>query len=245
MKSVYNTLVAIDVKPYVERKNGFDYVSWSHAIHELKRHYPTATWGHDEWNGMPWIKAPGDGYLVRAWCEVEGIRHSVQHAVTDHRNKPIPQPTCADISNSIQRAIVKAIALHGLGLSVYAGEDLPPGDDEVVEEPAPKPVRKVQKVATFEPEPVKPQPKPEPKPAPGKSASHTLLQMMESADYAEKEQHLDEALAEWQYELDGLVRGRDEILAYYEVARARVLDRTPSKTDQELAKRLEMLRPKK
>lgn len=243
MKSVYNTLVSIDVKPYIERKNGFDYVSWSHAIHELKRHYPLATWGHDEWQGMPWIKCPGDGYLVRAWCEVEGIRHSVQHAVTDHRNKPIAQPTCADISNSIQRATVKAIALHGLGLSVYAGEDLPADDVEVERAPAPAP-----KKATVQSS--KPEPKPEPArvapaPAGGRSASKTILEMMDTADNCEKDQHFDQALEEWAYELDGLTRGKENVLAYFAVRRAIMNDQEPRPEDVEMASALDALRPKR
>jgi hypothetical protein len=133
-KSTYETLAAVDVSQHVERKNGFSYVSWSHAIHELLRRYPEATFGHDEWGPpearTPYCRAPGRGYLVRAWCEVGGVRRSQQHAVTDARNQPIAEPTCADISNSIQRAMVKALALHGLGLSVYAGEDLRFDDDD-------------------------------------------------------------------------------------------------------------------
>jgi hypothetical protein len=55
----------------------------------------------------------------------EGITLSQIHPVLDGRNRPIPAPTAFDINTSIQRALVKAIALHGIGLYVYAGEDLP------------------------------------------------------------------------------------------------------------------------
>ena len=58
----------------------------------------------------------------------QGIDRTQVHPVTDNRNNPIAQPTCKDIGNSIQRCLAKAIALHGLGLYIYAGEDLPEPD---------------------------------------------------------------------------------------------------------------------
>lgn len=66
---------------------------------------------------------------------VEGVRLSQIHPVLDARNKPIEIPNAFNINTSIQRCLVKAIALHGLGLYIYAGEDLPEGADQ--QRPAP------------------------------------------------------------------------------------------------------------
>jgi hypothetical protein len=65
----------------------------------------------------------------------------MQLPVMDHRNRPIVEPDAFQLNTAMQRALVKAIALHGLGLYIYAGEDLPPGevaDDKLEDQPAPK-----------------------------------------------------------------------------------------------------------
>src|SRR6187431_1992624 len=74
--------------------------------------------------GLPYLKTDC-GYFVEVEVTVEGVRLSQIHPVLDARNKPIEMPSAFDINTSIQRCLVKAIALHGLGLYVYAGEDLP------------------------------------------------------------------------------------------------------------------------
>ena len=65
------------------------------------------------------------GYFVEVAVTVKGITLSQIHPVLDNRNKPLEKPNAFDINTSIQRCLVKAIALHGLGLYIYAGEDLP------------------------------------------------------------------------------------------------------------------------
>ena len=77
--------------------------------------------------GLPYLKTE-TGYFVEVAVTVQGITLSQIHPVLDGRNRPLLEPTCFDINTSIQRALVKAIALHGLGLYVYAGEDLPEGE---------------------------------------------------------------------------------------------------------------------
>jgi hypothetical protein len=86
---------------------------------------------------MPYIKTEL-GYFVEVAVTVEGITHSQIHPVLDNNNRPIASPNSFQINTSIQRALVKAIALHGLGLYIYAGEDLPDveGEDDVAEAPA-------------------------------------------------------------------------------------------------------------
>src|SRR5580765_2686966 len=73
---------------------------------------------------LPFLKTDC-GYFVEVEVTVEGVRLSQIHPVLDARNKPIEMPSAFDINTSIQRCLVKAIALHGLGLYIYAGEDLP------------------------------------------------------------------------------------------------------------------------
>lgn len=78
-------------------------------------------------DGLPYLRTEV-GHFVEVAVTVEGITLSQIHPALDGRNRPIPEPTSFDINSSIQRALVKAIALHGLGLYIYAGEDLPAGE---------------------------------------------------------------------------------------------------------------------
>jgi hypothetical protein len=93
-------------------------------------------------NGLPYLFAE-IGVFVEVAVTVQGVTLSQIHPVLDGRNRPILAPTSFDINTSIQRALVKAIALHGLGLYIYAGEDLPqPLSDEAANDGAPPaPVR--------------------------------------------------------------------------------------------------------
>src|SRR5207248_5664492 len=72
------------------------------------------------------------GYFVEVAVTVQGVTLSQIHPVLDGKNRPLFEPSAFDINSSIQRCLVKAIALHGLGLYVYAGEDLPDGQIEPV-----------------------------------------------------------------------------------------------------------------
>ncbi|RPK20008.1 DUF1071 domain-containing protein [Paenibacillus xylanexedens] len=119
-----------DVSKYVEKKGKFSYLSWTYAIQTLKKAHPDATWEtkRDE-KGQPFFKTEC-GFFVEVAVTVEGITHSQIHPVLDNNNRPIAQPNAFQINTSIQRCLVKAIALHGLGLYIYAGEDLPELDDE-------------------------------------------------------------------------------------------------------------------
>jgi len=117
-------LAAIDVSPYVEKKGQFTYLSWPYAVAQLRLADPEACWEVRRFDGLPYLVTE-IGYFVEVAVTVQGLTLSQIHPVLDGRNKPITQPTVFDINTSIQRALVKAIALHGLGLNVYAGEDLP------------------------------------------------------------------------------------------------------------------------
>ena len=117
-------LNSIDVSAHIEKKGQFSYLSWPWAVQQLRQADPTASWEVKRFDGVPFLKTEC-GYFVEVAVTVQGLTLSQIHPVLDARNAPIEQPTSFDVNTSIQRCLVKAIALHGLGLSVYAGEDLP------------------------------------------------------------------------------------------------------------------------
>lgn len=125
MSNYFEELSKIDVSKHVEKKGDFSYLSWPYAVGELRKRHPSATWEVVRFNGLPFLSVEGCGCFVEVAVTVEGIRLSQVHPVLDNRNKPISIPNSFDINTSLQRAFVKAVALHGLGLYIYAGEDLP------------------------------------------------------------------------------------------------------------------------
>ena len=138
----------VDVSRHVEKKGGFSYLSWAYAVGELKKRHPSATWYFVRFDGLPYQKTEL-GYFVEVCVTVEGVTHCQIHPVLDNRNKPLQTPTVFDINTSNQRALVKAIALHGLGLYIYAGEDLPEQDATIKITPDPVDAEKVQKAVDW------------------------------------------------------------------------------------------------
>lgn len=129
----FTDLYRVNVAEHIEKKNGFSYVSWPFAVAELRKRHPTATWEVIRFDGLPYQQTPA-GTFVEVAVTVMDIRLSQIHPVLDHANRPIKDPTAFQINTSIQRCLVKAIALHGLGLFVYAGEDLPEGPPPLAQE---------------------------------------------------------------------------------------------------------------
>lgn len=125
--SAYLRFASINVNDKTEKKSNLTYLSWAWAVDQLMRVDPHATWSYDE------PKVYGGGTMM-VFCTVtaSGKSMTAQLPVMDHRNKPIPDPDAFQINTAMQRCLAKAIALHGLGLYIYAGEDLP------YEEPTPK-----------------------------------------------------------------------------------------------------------
>ncbi|MDR3453978.1 MAG: DUF1071 domain-containing protein [Rhodoferax sp.] len=117
-------LNAINVSEHIEKKGGFSYLSWPFAVAQLRLADPAAVWEVRRFSGLPFLISEA-GVFVEVAVTVQGITLSQIHPVLDGRNRPMLAPTSFDINSSIQRCLVKAIALHGLGLYIYAGEDLP------------------------------------------------------------------------------------------------------------------------
>jgi hypothetical protein len=123
----FTELDHVDVTKHIEKKGKFSYLSWAYAVRELKKRHPSATWEVHEYGEerLPFIKTEC-GFFVKVTVTVDGIDATQVHPVLDHQNKTINTPNSFQINTSIQRCLAKAIALHGLGLHLYAGEDLPP-----------------------------------------------------------------------------------------------------------------------
>lgn len=128
-KNYFEELAKIDVSEHVEKKGKFSYLSWAWAVDVLRKHDPEATWEVKRFNDVPFMKTEC-GYFVEVAVTCKGITLSQIHPVLDNSNKPISQPNAFQINTSIQRCLVKAIALHGLGLYIYAGEDLPTTEEQ-------------------------------------------------------------------------------------------------------------------
>ncbi len=140
-KSVFNTLNAINVNEKTEKKNGLTYLSWPYAWGEVKKAYPDAFYTIYE-NANGWnYHTDGRTCWVKTGVTINGLEHIEYLPVMDYRNDSIPadKVTSFHVNKAIQRSLTKACARHGLGLYIYAGEDLPEEDKQVT---APKPLTK-------------------------------------------------------------------------------------------------------
>lgn len=139
-KSIFATLNAINVNGHVETKDTgrvkLSYLSWAWAWAEVKKHYPDAIYtvyeNADGWN----YHTDGRTCWVKTGVTINGLEHIEYLPVMDNRNSSIPlgKVTSFDVNKAIQRSLTKAAARHGLGLYIYAGEDLP--EDEKQEQKA-------------------------------------------------------------------------------------------------------------
>lgn len=116
--SKYLELRNVDVSDKIEKKNNLSYLSWAWAVDTLLIHDQSATWTY----GQPVMF--GDTLMVFCTVTAFGKSMTAQLPVMDYRNKAIPNPDAFAVNTAMQRCLAKAIALHGLGLSLYVGEDL-------------------------------------------------------------------------------------------------------------------------
>lgn len=150
-KSVFETLNSINVSGKTEKKNGLTYLSWAYAWAEVKKLYPNATYKvyerDTQWGPVNYF-TDGRTCWVKVGVTIEGLEHVEMLPIMDYRNRSIPldKVTSYDTNKSIQRAVVKACARHGLGLYVYACEDLP--ECESQSQPVVKPVEKATQQQT-------------------------------------------------------------------------------------------------
>ena len=159
-KSVWETLSAIDVNDKTEDKNGMTYLSWAWAWGKLKENYPEATFKKHTHDGMAYIKDEKGNAFVEVTVTVEGISATELFPVLNYNNKPIQNPNAFEVNTALQRGLAKAIAYHGLGHYIYAGEDLPQSDGEAPQskEKAKEVVDPIQKANPTPPPPTEPTP---------------------------------------------------------------------------------------
>ena len=140
-KNYFTELNEINVSDKTEKKNGMTYLSWAWAWGELKKLHPDATYTVYE-NKDGWLyHTDGRTCWVKTGVTVNGIENIEYLPVMDFRNNSIPadKVTSYDVNKAVQRSLTKAVARHGLGLYIYAGEDLPEGEEKPQERQTEKP----------------------------------------------------------------------------------------------------------
>lgn len=141
-ENYFTELNAVDVSKHTEQKNGLSYLSWAWAWGELKKRHPDAYYtvyeNSDGWNYF----TDNQTCWVKTGVTVCGIEHIEYLPVMDYKNRSIPlgSVTSFDVNKTIQRSLTKAVARHGLGLYIYAGEDIPSETDanQTVKKSTPK-----------------------------------------------------------------------------------------------------------
>lgn len=143
--NVFEKLNGINVNGHKEEKNGLSYLSWVWAWAEVKKAYPDANYTIEKFNGLPYVYDEKTGYMVYTTVTIEGITHEMWLPVMDGANKAmkaepytytvkrygkeesktVAAATMFDVNKAIMRCLVKNLAMFGLGLYIYAGEDLP------------------------------------------------------------------------------------------------------------------------
>lgn len=131
--TVFSTLNAVNCNEHTEKKGNLTYLSWAWAWQIVKAHFPNASYtiyeSPEGWNYF----TDGKTCWVKTGVTIEGLEHIEYLPIMDARNQAIPYEAVrsTDVNKSIQRALTKACARHGLGLYIYAGEDLPEGAEKL------------------------------------------------------------------------------------------------------------------
>lgn len=146
----FSTLYEINVNNHTEEKNGLTYLSWAWAWAEIKKVYPDATYTIKKFeNSLPYVYDENVGYMVFTEVTIEGLTHEMWLPVMDGANKAmksepytyktkygektVEAATMFDINKTIMRCLVKNLAMFGLGLYIYAGEDLPQVEEKKID----------------------------------------------------------------------------------------------------------------
>lgn len=171
MDSVFNTLNQINVNGHTEEREGLTYLSWAWAWAEVKKVYPEAQYEVIKNNGLPYFYDEKTGYMVYTRMTIEGLTYEMWLPVMDSKNKAmkaepytyivryrngqevekvVEAATMFDINKTIMRCLVKNISMFGLGLYIYAGEDLPEGEEKETEKAEQKTEKAEQKTKKAE-----------------------------------------------------------------------------------------------
>lgn len=148
-KSVFKILFEKNVNEYTEQREGLTYLTWSKAWAEVMKVYPDATYVIEKFeNNLPYVYDEDTGYMVFTKVTIDGITHEMWLPVMDGKNKAmlnhpykyttkygektVEKATMFDINKTIMRCLVKNLAMFGLGLYIYSGEDLPEVEPEKI-----------------------------------------------------------------------------------------------------------------
>lgn len=124
-KTLFEKLYAIDVNEKTEKKGNLTYLSWAWAWAEFKKICPDGVYEVKKFDGIPYVYDPATGYMVYTSVTAGGVTHEMWLPVMDSRNKALKQASMFEINKTIMRCLTKNLAMFGLGLYIYAGEDLP------------------------------------------------------------------------------------------------------------------------
>lgn len=137
----YSEIRKVNVNEHIETKNGLNYLSWAWAVDTLLQLDSTATWAYGE--------PVRFGETLMVFCTVKafGKEMTAQLPVMNFRNQAIANPDAMSVNTAMQRCLAKAIALHGLGLYIYTGEDLKETEDAVKKSEVEPPKQKITPMA--------------------------------------------------------------------------------------------------
>lgn len=161
-KSIFETLFNINVGDHIEKKNGLSYLSWPFAWAEVKKIFPDANYKVKLFgeNNLPYVYDESTGYMVFTSVTINDLTHEMWLPVMDNSNKsmksvkytydtnyrknvPVEPASMFDVNKAIMRCLVKNLSMFGLGLYIYAGEDLP---EKELEKILPSDVKSLKKV---------------------------------------------------------------------------------------------------
>ena len=125
MNKIWKTLSGLNVNDDKEKKGRFDYLSWADAWKHVQNNVEDATY-----ELLEDLVYPDNSREVRCSVTINGVTHTMWLAVMDNNNRAIKNPDARAINDARMRCFVKAIAMHGLGLYIYQGEDLPDAPEE-------------------------------------------------------------------------------------------------------------------
>ena len=121
----FEEVMKVNVNDKTEKKGNLTYLSWAWAWAEFKKLYPDATYEVKKFDGLPYVHDSDTGYMVYTSVTADGMTYEMWLPVMDARNKTLMNATMFDINKTIMRCLAKNLAMFGLGLYIYAGEDLP------------------------------------------------------------------------------------------------------------------------
>ena len=129
--SKFDELYALNVNEKTEKKNNLTYLSWAWAWAEFKKAYPDANYEIvKNPDGLPFFESK-EGYMVYTKVTADGLTYEMWLPVMDYKNKALQgNATMFDVNKTIMRCLTKNLAMFGLGLYIYAGEDLPEGEEQ-------------------------------------------------------------------------------------------------------------------